>query len=196
MKLLLLSIFVALLFTSCATTNKEEPSVENRVKNLEPPKVFRNLNYAISELGNQLFINNIVQQDTKKIVLTSFVNLESFKETSTFGRVSSESMINELHIRNFKVLDYRGQSNLSMNKTGEFHITRDIKRIKSKIDEAFVLVGTYSKFNYESVMINARIMDILTGDVISTGRVIYMVNDCSLFNSCKEDKSMKIIKDY
>ena len=205
MKLLFLSSLIVLLFSACATEepyageryyNKPQFKVQEYGKIAQGPTIFVDLNAAITELGNQILVNNVKDQKSKKIVLTSFVNLNKFKETSTFGRVASESMINELHIRNFRVLDYRGQSNLSINKTGEFHISRDINKLKSKINEAFVFVGTYSKFDQNSIAINARIMDMISGDVISTGRVIYMYQDCALFGFCQEfNEKMKIIKE-
>lgn len=125
----------------------------------------------------------------KKLAITTFVSLNDFKKTSTFGRVASESMINELHIRNFHILDFRGQENISINKNGEYHISREIDRIKNKISDAYILVGTYSIFDQNSIAINIRILDSQSGEVISSGRVVYLMQNCRLFDLCDDTKS-------
>lgn len=184
-------------FTSCAERtfigeqiyNKPHFSSQQYSKIIQRPTIFMDLNSAITELANQILINNIVQQDKKKLAITTFVSLNDFKKTSTFGRVASESMINELHIRNFHILDFRGQENISINKNGEYHISREIDRIKNKISDAYILVGTYSIFDQNSIAINIRILDSQSGEVISSGRVVYLMQNCRLFDLCDDTKS-------
>ena len=56
--------------------------------------------------------------DTNKpVLITSFVRLDKLKETSEFGRVIGESMINELSNRGFNVIEYRGQMAVSIKRT-------------------------------------------------------------------------------
>lgn len=204
-KLLIISTLVV--FTACGSKkvekiytgekiyNKPQFTKQEYVKIIKRPTLFNDLNSAITELGNQILINNIKNQNIKKVILTSFVNLSEFKKTSTFGRASSESMINELHIRNFRVLDFRGQDYISINENGEYFLTRDTKKLKEKYGEVYILVGTYSKFDQNSISINARLMNIDSGEVISTGRVIYLNGECELFDLCEENKvEMKVIK--
>ncbi len=152
------------------------------------------LNKAIIELSEQLFLNSFKFDRRKKIAITSFVNLDKLKNTSTFGRAISESLINELHIRNFSLIDLRTQKNISINNNGQFYISRQLERLKKKKDKIYMLVGTYSRFDYDSLVLNARLIDSYTSEVISTARVIYIYEDCSLFNLCTK-KKMKIIRD-
>ena len=94
-------------------------------------------------------------------------------------------MFNELHIRKFNVTDFRGQDAISVNADGEFHITRDVDKLKDHISATeYIVVGTYVKFENSSVLINSRIIDSETGAIISTARVIYTPKDCRLFNLC------------
>lgn len=188
---------LSLFFISCADRtylgeqiyNKPHFTSQQYSKIVQRPTLFIDLNSAITELSNQILINNIVEQSKKKLVLTTFVNLNELKKTSTFGRVSSESMINELHIRNFKIVDFRGQNYISVNSSGEYHITREFEKLKKDLKDYYILVGTYSLFDQNTVAINARIMDFNSGEIISSGRVIYSMSNCKLFDLCDERKN-------
>lgn len=197
-------LFISLILTSCTGRgyvgeqiyNKPNYTQQSYAKMIQRPTLFMDLNSAITELANQILINNVILQERKKLVLTTFVSLNDFKKTSTFGRVASESMINELHIRNFKILDFRGQDNISIDKNGEYHITREKEKIKNKIANAYILVGTYSLFDQNSIAINARVLDFESGEVISSGRIIYSLTDCKLFDLCdKEVNKIRVIGD-
>jgi TolB-like protein len=154
--------------------------------------VYSNLNNTIVDIADQLFDTKFNKKDKTRVILTTFVDLDELDKTSTFGRLVSESMFNELHIRKFLVTDFRGQDAVSVSEDGEFHITRDVEKLKDKVDYVeYILVGTYVKFEDESLLINARIMDSISGNLLSTARVVYHPRDCSLFGICK-----KIEKEY
>jgi TolB-like protein len=142
------------------------------------------LNDAILSLANQLSQNNKMNpKDSGTITLTSFVNLRRLNTTSQFGRVLGESLFSELFIRGFNITDFRGQNAISVNKTGEFFITRNIKQLVSEVSNSYILVGTYSKID-QNVMINARILDNKTGKIVTSARSIYANEDCSLLGIC------------
>lgn len=152
--------------------------------------IYQNLNGAIVAIADQLFVSNTFTEREPSVILTSFVNLNELERTSTFGRLLSESMFNELHIRKFKVTDFRGQDAVSVSANGEFHITRDVEKLKDHISATeYIVVGTYVKFENDSVLLNARILDSETGAIISTARVIYTPKDCKLFNLCSEKEA-------
>lgn len=161
--------------------------------NLKKEHIYSNLNTTIISLAEQLFDTKSNKKNPTRVILTSFVDLNNLEKTSTFGRLVSESMFNELHIRKFLVTDFRGQEAVSVNEDGEFHITRDVEKLKDVIGEVeFILVGTYVKFENKSLLINARILDSVSGNVFSSARVVYRPKDCSLFDLCMKknvDKS-------
>jgi TolB-like protein len=163
--------------------------------------VYQNLNGAIVAMADQLFVSNTFREKKPSLILTSFVELNELDKTTTFGRMLSESMFNELHIRNFHVTDFRGQNAVSVNADGEFHITRDVDRLKDHISATeYIVVGTYVKFEHESVLLNARILDSETGSIISTARVIYKPEDCTVYDLCFEpvrpdDYGIELVKD-
>ncbi len=186
-------ILIAILLSSCARRHKTH-STTPVVKAQRGGMMTYRINEAVIELGEQLFLNSFKAEKQKKIAITSFVNLDKLKNSSTFGRSLSESLINELHTRKFSIIDLRTQKNISINKQGQFYISRDLKKLKKKKDEIYVLVGTYSKFDYKSLVLNARLVNYDTSEVISTARVVYVYEDCSLFNLCTQ-KKMKIVRD-
>jgi TolB-like protein len=157
-------------------------------------KSSEHLNEAILSLADQLLVNNkLKKKDTGTIALTSFVDLDKFEKTSKFGRIVSESLFSELFARGFNVTDFRGQSSLTVNKTGEFYITRSISKLRKEIPNSYVLVGTYSKID-EEIFINARILDNITGKVLTSGRTIYENEDCRVFSLCKKtNRKIRII---
>jgi len=130
-------------------------------------------------------------------LITSFVRLDNLKKTSEFGRVMSESLINELSNRGFNIVEFRGQVSVSLNNEGEYFITRDVSRLREQIVNTYVVVGTYSR-QFGKVMLNARVIDNSNGRIISTSRSTYdhgLRNDCRIFKDCKAPRAIKIVKE-
>ena len=210
MKFISFLLFItAFLFIGCSKSNNislkikqnSNPSLkyEVNIKSKENSEKLSSTNYSsnnldevIVEIAKQLFTSNTVKNKPTHIILTSFVNLDNLSETTTFGRMLSESMFNELHINKFNVTDFRGQDAISVTKDGEFHITREVDKLKDSIEKIeYILVGTYVKFENKSFLINSRIIDSISGNVISSSRVIYQPEDCSLYNLCNKIKLKK-----
>jgi len=153
---------------------------------------YSTLNTTIISIAEQLFDTKSNKKNPTRVILTSFVDLNDLENTSTFGRLVSESMFNELHIRKFLVTDFRGQEAVTVNEDGEFHITREVEKLKDIVDAVeYILVGTYVKFENQSLLINARILDSVSGNVLSSARVVYRPKDCSLFDICAKKKIVK-----
>ena len=213
MKFYLSLCTVLVLFNGCIATNKrvvvnniQQSNTITKVRhsdysdsNMDTESIYQDLNGAIVAVADQLFTTNDSVDDDTQVILTSFVDLNQLNKTTTFGRLISESMYNELHIRKFNVTDFRGQDAVSVNADGEFHITRDTNKLKDHIENIeFIVVGTYVKFENNSVLINARILDSESGKVISTARIIYQPKNCELFDICPEDykkKNMPVLPD-
>ncbi|AXH16226.1 FlgO family outer membrane protein [Malaciobacter mytili] len=151
---------------------------------------------TIDSLATQMMRNTKIPTN-KPVLVTSFVRLDNFKETNEFGRVIGESLINELSNRGFNVIEFRGQLNVSIDENGEYFISRDISKLKEKIPNTYVVVGTYSR-QYGKVVLNARVVDNISGRIISSSRAIYQHNkrnDCVVFKDCKPPRTIKIVKE-
>jgi len=196
----ILSLIITVFITGCTLTNTNQPNNAKEQKtntkeleketfgtnyDIQPNHVYVNLNDTIVDIAEQLFNTKINKKNPSRVILTSFVDLDNLENTSTFGRLISESMFNELHIRKFLVTDFRGQEAVTVNEDGEFHITRDVEKLKDNIDAVeYILVGTYVKFENQSLLINARILDSISGNILSSARVVYRPKNCSLFDIC------------
>lgn len=154
------------------------------------------LEATINSLATQM-MRNRKMNTSKPVLITSFVRLDNFKKTTEFGRIVSESLINEMSNRGFNIIEYRGQMAVSVNERGEYFITRNPHKLKDEVPNTYVVVGTYSR-QFGKVMLNARVMDNITGKIISSARATYQHNrrnDCILFKDCKPARTIKIIKE-
>lgn len=154
------------------------------------------LEATIASLSTQM-MQNKKMHTSKSVLITSFVRLDNFKKTTEFGRVISESLINELSNRGFNVIDFRGQMAVSVNENGEYYITRNTSKMRENVINSYVVVGTYSR-QYGKVMLNARVMDNTSGQIITSARSTYahgLRNDCVIFKDCKPPRTIKIIRE-
>ena len=154
------------------------------------------LESTIASLATQIMQNR--KLDTNKpVLITSFVRLNQLKETSEFGRVLGESLINELSNKGFEIIEFRGQMAVSVKDEGEYFISRKPHELKSKIPDTYVVVGTYSR-QPGKVMLNARVIDNITGKIITTARATYVHNvkeDCIIFRDCAPARTINIVKE-
>jgi TolB-like protein len=154
------------------------------------------LEATISSLATQIMTNKKLDT-TKPVLITSFVRLDQFKTTSEFGRVVGESLIDELSNRGFNIIEFRGQMAVSINDKGEYFLSRKPHEIKNEVPSTYIVVGTYSRQNGK-VILNARVIDNITGKVISSARSTYVHNlahDCVLFGDCPPMRTVKIVKE-
>ena len=154
------------------------------------------LESTIASLAAQMLENK--KLDTNKpVLITSFVRLDEFKKTTEFGRVVRESLINDLSNKGFEIIEFRGQMAVSINDEGEYFISRKPHELKSKIPDTYVVVGTYSR-QAGKVMLNARVIDNITGKIITSARATYVHNvkeDCIVFKDCAPARTINIVKE-
>lgn len=131
-------------------------------------------------------------------IVTSFANLDRLSETSAFGRLVAENLVHELKVRNWNLVDIRLTKDLIINDHGEFSLSRDIKKIRESYKVSGIIVGTYS-VNRTSVILNARVINLDTGLVISAGQIHLPMNafsDSLLSSAYAERTTMKIVGEY
>ena len=156
----------------------------------------RTLEATINSLATQM-MRNKKMNTAKPVLITSFVRLDNFKKTTEFGRIVSESLINEMSFRGFNIIEYRGQMAVSINERGEYFITRNPYKLKDKVPNTYIVVGTYSR-QFGKIMLNARVIDNITGKIISSARATYAhnrKNDCIIFKDCQPARTIKLIQE-
>lgn len=149
---------------------------------------------TVAKIATEMVSNlKLPAGDTGSIAITSFVNLDDLSKTSQFGRILGEGFFNALHSKGLNVMDFRRQTALSINANGEYFITRNAKKIKSPVENKYVLVGTYAPV-VEGIQINARIIDNTTGRLVASSSTVYHSENCELFDLCVEPKPLPEVK--
>ena len=132
-------------------------------------------NALIIFLADQLERNMDRSTEDASYIVTSFSRLDKLNDTSSFGRLLAENLIHELQVRNWQVYDVRLTKDIVMTESGEFILSRDIKKIRDSYKVTGVVTGTYA-VNGGSVIVNARAIDLESGTVISSGQIHVPVN--------------------
>jgi TolB-like protein len=131
------------------------------------------LNSAMIFLADQLERNVIFDTKTKPTIVTNIVSLTDLESSSELGRLVAEHLRHELQIRLWTVSDIRLQNRVTINAEGEFSLSRDVKKLRENIASANVLTGTYTNTE-EGVLINIRILDVSTGQILSSAQTRLM----------------------
>ena len=204
---IILSSIILMITTGCVSNNdvisKENEKVQTTKQHLEVAADMQKnittqetLESTIASLAAQM-LHNKKMDSNKPVLITSFVRLDEFKQTTEFGRVVSESLINELSNKGFEITEFRGQMAISVNDEGEYFISRKPHELKNKIPNTYVVVGTYSR-QPGKVMLNARVIDNITGKIITSARATYVHNvkeDCIIFGDCAPARTINIVKE-
>jgi TolB-like protein len=133
-------------------------------------------NLFVGSLADQLSQNkDIYNYRNTPIALTSFVELNDFRKCDTISNLLTDSLIHEMQIRGFRVIDYKTMPNIVIKEDGDYSFSRDVKELKKRHDISAVLSGTYIKTR-DGVIFNARIVEIKSNIVLSSGQIF--IPDC------------------
>lgn len=94
------------------------------------------------------------------VLMTTITPADNISSGTSFGRLVSEQLMTEMNAASFRVIEARKTNEYVIaDKSGEFSLSRDIKKIASEFSADAVLVGTYSR-GREQVLINVRLVDL------------------------------------
>jgi len=121
-------------------------------------------------------------------VFNTIVDLNNLSETSPFGRLVGEHLIHELQVRGWPVSDIRLSKNLIINDSGEFSLSRDLKRIRDLMPAVNVVTGTYTSTR-DGILVNVRVLNLETGRIVSSAQTRFVKDK---FMSALVDKPIAI----
>lgn len=160
-------------FTLSGCAQAPTYTVNARMPVFESKTPSGNLNSMIIFMSDQLVRNSDINQLSKPVIVTPFVSLDDMKEASGFGRLLAEGLIHELQVRHWNVVDFKlinkSNSNWEINEKG------DIQKISEQYKIGHIVTGTYTMAN-EKIFVNAKILDIETAAVISSGQAVLPLN--------------------
>ncbi len=134
------------------------------------------LNAKIIFLADQL--ENNLQGALKGMptVVSTFVNVNNFNKSDTFGRILTEALIHELQVRGWNVKEIRLTRDIRVNRHGEFTLSRNSKRLRYRnVRAALIVTGTYFLAG-NAVVVNARVISTYTGRVVSTAQAVIPIS--------------------
>ena len=106
------------------------------------------------------------------VAVTTFVDLDNFNETSSFGRYVAEDLGMELFKLGFRLREIRQRIRINITpEVGEVALTREASAIMQNAQVDAVVTGAYSRFGNQ-VVVNARLIDVDTGRVVSAGQMV------------------------
>jgi TolB-like protein len=176
MKILLgvmMAVSLACLAGGCAThavTDVAAPVASD----IELPPV-GNFNDKMKNLADQLDRNVVADSQSNLYIVTSFTNLDKLDDTMALGRLISENLIYGLQMHKWRIIELRLTKGVDVTAEGEFFLSRDINKLRDEYKISGVVTGTYSVAE-GNLTINARVIDVNTGIVISSGQTYIPVN--------------------
>lgn len=143
-------------------------------------------------LAEQIDRNVILEARSKPTILTNVVSLSNLGDSSELGRLIGEHLMHELQLRYWTVSDIRLNRDVVINESGEFALTRDIKKLRDNIPAANVVTGTYTN-TADGVLVNVRVLDLTTGQVMSTAQT-RLAKDRFISGLVDKPKAIPVVK--
>lgn len=169
MKVLLLSLFITSLVYGGDFSYASK--VKTYQDNVGKVNVAGYVNRIASSIAEQLGQNkNFDNFENTPIAIMSIVDMNDFKKTTPVARRISENLIHELHVRGYKVVDYKAMSQIEIDTNGDYVFSRAIKDLQNQRTIVYALSGTYTNYK-DGMAVNVRVLDIKTSIVLSTAQV-------------------------
>lgn len=196
MKILLgvmMAMSIACLAGGCATHAVTDGAPV--ASDIELPPV-GNFNDKMKNLADQLDRNVVADSESNLYIVTSFTNLDKIDDTMALGRLISENLIYGLQMHKWRIIELRLTKGVDVTAEGEFFLSRDINKLRDEYKISGVVTGTYSVAE-GNLTINARVIDVNTGIVISSAQTYIPVNMLPEASFRIEDNPavMKIVND-
>ena len=155
-----------------------------------------NFNDKMKNLADQLDRNIVADSQSNLYIVTSFTNLDKIDDTMALGRLISENLIYGLQVHKWRIIEIRLTKGVDVNAEGEFFLSRDINKLRDEYKISGVVTGTYSVAE-GNLTINARVIDVNTGIVISSAQTYIPVNMLpeTSFQNESNPNIMKIVSD-
>jgi len=125
----------------------------------------------VSYRAANMLLSRAPDEVTKEtpFLVTSFVNINDLKESTSFGHLLSEQIASKIAQKGYSVKEIKlSQESLFVIKgDGEFALSERFEQIRSLFNADYVIVGTYS-IGSESVYVSTRIVRIDDNVIVSS----------------------------
>jgi TolB-like protein len=136
-----------------------------------------NLNKLATFIAEQLTHNrDLINLKESRVAITSFVDLESLRETDKIGLSLSELLIHKLQLSGFKVVDFKAMNSINVAANGDHVFSRNPAELKNEFNIHYFLTGTLTK-SRDGIVVNARLLDTKTLLVVSSAQAFIPLRD-------------------
>lgn len=162
---LIAACLLATALSACTSAVKSPEGFSTSQKSL------MSYNYtAIDELMSRA--GRTINKNTPMLVGT-VGNVNDVESSSTLGRTITEQVSARLAQKGYKVAELKLRQGISVQRggldqssSGEYLLSRDVRNISGEHKAAAAVTGTYS-VGADSVLVNLRLIDIRTGNVMT-----------------------------
>ncbi|WP_409523413.1 FlgO family outer membrane protein [Nitrincola sp. MINF-07-Sa-05] len=143
-----LLIMLVLLLTGCANN-----STANRAQDVDV-----DIQAVIQQAASDLLKSTSGLAPGKPLIAATFVNVDNLQQTSTLGRMLSETFSSSLTRGGQTVIEVKMRDSLFIQeRTGELILSREVRSLSASHDSQAVLLGTYAQGGTH-VYVNVRIV--------------------------------------
>lgn len=136
-----------------------------------------NLNKLATFIAEQLTHNrDLINLKESRVAITSFVDLESLRETDKIGLSLSELLIHKLQLSGFKIVDFKAMNSINVAANGDHVFSRNPAELKNEFNIHYFLTGTLTK-SRDGIVVNARLLDTKTLLVVSSAQAFIPLRD-------------------
>ena len=175
----------------CAAPDATTTSIVSPATQTTSPPI-EDFNGRMKNLADQLDKNIVASSHSNTYIVTSFTHLDKLGDTMSLGRLISENLIHGLQLHKWQIIEVRLTKGIDITAAGEFSLSRDINKLKDEYKISGVVTGTYSVAE-GNLTINARVIDINTGIVVSSAQT-YIPTDWLPDSSIPKDNGTNAMK--
>ncbi len=134
----------------------------------QKPKEKSDLLASNHQAGKYLLNIASKELDERLILVASFVSVNNLDMSSSFGRITSQQVATQFSNSGFKIEEMLLRKNVRIEqKSGEFLLSRDLKKIDSVHNAQAVIVGTYA-VAIDYAYITAKVINTVDSKVIAS----------------------------
>jgi TolB-like protein len=119
---------------------------------------------AVQNINSQLLQR---QEIVSIIAVTTLTDIEQMHNTSPEAQMSSEILASELSQAGYNVIEVKLSDHMTINKNGEFSLSRNIRDLPALVNVSHLLVGTYMEKGSKT-WINTRLIDLNTKMIVAS----------------------------
>jgi len=145
---LLLAGFFVFAMAACAPTPYDRQRAALLNEKLKETDIVQSTEQATDRLIGQC---NIFLDKNEPIIVTSLVDIDDVRKSSTLGRMSSEIVANRLAQHGYQVREIKMGQDIFVSDTdseGEFILSRELQQIGERHNVQGFIVGTYAVGTY------------------------------------------------